>query len=42
MVVDGIDAAQEQEIRIDDPQVSSDVFEKIIIFHTFGPMIEAK
>jgi hypothetical protein len=41
VVVDGIDAAQEQEIRIDDPHVSSDVFETIIIFRTLGYVIEA-
>jgi hypothetical protein len=40
VVVDGIDAAQEQEIRIDDPHVTSGVFEKIIVFHTFGHVVE--
>lgn len=40
LVVDGIDAAQEQEIRIDDLDVDSSVFEKIIIFHTFGHFVE--
>jgi len=36
VVVDGMDAAQEQEIRIDDLYIGSRKFEKIIIFHTFG------
>jgi hypothetical protein len=40
VVVDGMDAAQEQEIRTDEPHVSSAVFERIIIFHTFGHLIE--
>ena len=42
IVVDGIDAAQEQEVRIDDPYIHSDIFEKIIIFHTFGHVVEVK
>jgi hypothetical protein len=42
VVIDGIDAAQDQEIRIDDLHVSSDVFEKVMIFHTFGHVIEVK
>lgn len=40
LVVDGIDAAQEQEIRINDLAVGSSVFEKIIVFHTFGHFVE--
>jgi hypothetical protein len=32
MVVDWIDPAQEQEIRIDRPCVASDLFEKIIVY----------
>jgi len=39
VVVDGIDSAQEQEIRID-PRINSCVFEKIIVFHTFGYIVE--
>jgi hypothetical protein len=42
IVVDGIDAAQEQEVRIDRPHVDSTIFEKIIVFHTFGHTIEVK
>ena len=42
IVVDGIDAAQEQEIRIQDANVVSSVFEKIILFHTFGQVVEVK
>ncbi len=43
VVVDGMDAAQEQEIRIDDPYVTSSVFEKIIIYEPlFGHVVEAK
>ncbi len=40
VVVDGMDAAQEQEIRIDDLHVDSSVFEKIIVFHTLGEIRE--
>jgi hypothetical protein len=40
VVVDGIDAAQEQEIRIDGSCIASNVFEKIIVFHTFGHFVE--
>jgi hypothetical protein len=32
IVADSIDAAQDQEIRIDDPLIASDVFERIIIY----------
>ena len=43
VVVDGINAAQAQEIRIDDPRVTSSVFEKIIIYDPlFGQVVEAK
>ena len=42
IVVDGIDAAQEQEVRIDGLHVDSTVFEKIIVFHTFGHTVEVK
>lgn len=42
VVVDGIDAAQEQEIRLDDVAVQSNVFEKIIVFHTFGHFVESQ
>lgn len=42
IVVDGIDAAQEQEVRIDGLHVNSTVFEKIIVFHTFGHTVEVK
>jgi len=40
VVVDGFDAAQEQEIRVDGLCVSSSKFEKIIVFHTFGHFVE--
>jgi len=40
VIVDGMDAAQEQEIRIDDFHVGSSVFEKVVIFHTFGHFLE--
>jgi hypothetical protein len=40
VVVDGIDAAQEQEVRTDDPHVSSSVFQRVIVFHTFGHIVE--
>lgn len=42
VVVDAMDAAQEQEVRIDDPHVSSAVFERVIVFHTFGHIVAAK
>jgi hypothetical protein len=43
VVADGMDAAQEQEIRIDDPHVISNVFEKILIYDPlFGHVVEAK
>jgi hypothetical protein len=42
LIVDGINSAQDQEIRIDDPHVTSNVFEKIIVFHTFGHIVESK
>ncbi len=42
IVVEAMDAAQEQEARIDDADIASDVFEKIIVFHTFGHIIEVK
>jgi hypothetical protein len=41
IVVDAMDAAQEQEIRINDPHVDSTVFEKIIVYNTFGQIIDA-
>jgi len=42
IVVDGINPAQEQEIRIDDPRVNSDVFERIVLYHTFGHVVTVK
>jgi hypothetical protein len=43
VVVDGMDAAQEQEIRIGDTLVQSNVFEKIIVYEPFfGHFVEAK
>jgi hypothetical protein len=41
IVVDGIIAAQDQEIRIDNVNSSSQVFEKVFLFHTFGHIVEA-
>lgn len=41
IVVDAMDSAQQQEIRIDDPRVSSSVFERILIYDTFGPVMDA-
>jgi hypothetical protein len=43
VVVEAMDPAQEQEIRIDDLQISSHVFEKIIVYEPLsGRIIEAK
>lgn len=43
IVVDGIDAAQDQEIRVDDPHLESEVFDKIIIYEPlFGHIVEVK
>jgi hypothetical protein len=43
VVADGMDPAQEQEIRIDDLHVQSDVFEKIIVYEPlFGRIVEVK
>lgn len=43
VVVDGMDSAQDQEIRIDDPHVDSPVFEKIIAYEPlFGHIVEVK
>jgi hypothetical protein len=44
VVVDFIDAAQDQEIRVDgfDP-ITSNIFEKVIVYKTgFGHIFEAK
>ena len=41
VVVDGMDAAQEQEIRIDNPRVISSIFEKVIVYDPlFGHVVE--
>jgi sulfate adenylyltransferase subunit 1 (EFTu-like GTPase family) len=40
IVVDGINAAQEQEIRIDGFSLASSRFERIIVFHTFGYILD--
>jgi hypothetical protein len=41
--VDFFDRAQDQEILIDDPQVRSDIFEKIFIFKTtFNQIVQVK
>ena len=43
VVADSMDAAQEQEIRIDNLHISSSVFEKIIIYEPLcGHVVEAK
>ena len=42
VVVDGINAGQEQEIRIDNPHIHSAIFERILLYHTFGCVIEVK
>jgi hypothetical protein len=43
VVVEAMDPAQEQEIRIDGLQISSHVFEKIIVYNPlFGHIVEAK
>jgi hypothetical protein len=43
VVVEAMDPAQEQEIRIDRLHISSHVFEKIIIYNPlFGYVVEAK
>jgi hypothetical protein len=42
IVVDGMNAAQEQEIRIDTPYTRSNVFEQILVYHTFGYIVSAK
>ncbi len=43
VVVDWIDAAQEQEITISSPQLESSVYEKIIIYKpTFDEIVEVK
>lgn len=42
IVVDGMNPAQEQEIRIDNPHVHSDVFERIFLYHTFGHVVAVK
>jgi len=42
IVVDAMDAAQNQEIRVDGLRINSDIFERIIIFHTFGYIVEVK
>jgi hypothetical protein len=43
IVVDGMDAAQDQEIRIDDPHVDSHLFERIIVFEPLlGHVVEVK
>ena len=43
VVVDGMDAAQDQEIRIDNPRVISSIFEKIIVYESLsGHVVEAK
>lgn len=40
IVVDGMNAAQEQEIRINGLQFNSDIFEKVFLFHTFGHIVQ--
>ena len=41
--VDFFNRAQDQEIRIDNPHVHSEVFEKIVIFKTvFNQIVEVK
>jgi hypothetical protein len=42
IVVDGINPAQAQEIRIDNPHIHSGVFERIFLYHTFGHVVEVK
>ena len=43
VVVEAMDPAQEQEIRIDGLNISSNVFEKIIVYNPlFGHVVEAK
>jgi hypothetical protein len=43
IVVDGMDAAQEQEIRLDNPHLESGVFAKIIIYEPlFSRIVEVK
>jgi hypothetical protein len=41
IVVDGMDSAQDQEIRLDNLNICSHGFEKVILFHTFGYVTEA-
>jgi hypothetical protein len=43
VVVEAMDAAQEQEIRIDGLHIASDVFERIIVYNPlFEHIVEAK
>jgi hypothetical protein len=37
-----MDSAQEQEVRIDDYRIDSNVFEKIFVYHSFGHLVEVK
>lgn len=40
VVIEAMDPAQEQEIRVDGLKITSDKYEKVILFHTFGHVIE--
>ena len=43
VVVEAMDAAQEQEIRVDGLHIASDVFERIIVYKPlFEHIVEAK
>jgi len=42
VIVDPNDPAQEQETRIDDAFVASDVFARIILYHTYGHIVDAR
>ncbi|HQT66154.1 MAG TPA: hypothetical protein PLC74_00980 [Acetobacteraceae bacterium] len=41
IIVEGMDPGQEQEIRIDRLTIETSLFEKVILFHTFGYVVEA-
>jgi hypothetical protein len=41
IVIEGMEAGQDQEIKIEPPSILSNQFEKVILFHTFGHVTEA-
>jgi hypothetical protein len=42
IVVEAMDAAQDQEIRLDSLAVRSSVYERVIVYSTFGHVVEAQ